>query len=253
MTARLRILLPAFIVTAGLLRAQSPPKKIFGEKPPAERLVGVWQEHTSTGEQYATFTADGRLIFKVGFKETKMTWKLDATSTPWKLELASSDDPPAIIYTVIEITAAGEFRMAVPALDRAKIPGAEELKKGQMMKRVTLESDAGIHQVVAAHLKGLAGNWEIKEGKEAAELTITADGTWRMKSPGGEDKGRFRIDVTKTPCTLDLLSTEGQGPTYTLYELKPGESLRLGRAGKTPAERPAEFGPGDALFTRKKP
>ncbi len=253
MIACLRVLLPVFILTAGSLRAQSPPKKIFGEKTPTEKLIGVWHEHTQFSEQYATFLADGRLIFKDGYKETKMTWKLDAAVTPWQLDLATDDDPPAVIFTVIEITAAGEFRMAVPALDRAKRPGIEELKKGPVMKRYTPEPHGGIHQVVEAHLKVLSGDWEIKEGGKTATLIIKTDGTFRIVTPEGEDKGRFRIDVSKVPCRIDLLSTEGKGPTHSIYEIKPADSLRLGRAGKTPAECPTAFGDGDTVFTRKKP
>ncbi len=92
----------------------------------------------------------------------------------------------------------------------------------------------------------------MKEGSETVELTFNADGTWCMKSPRAEDKGRFRIDVRKVPCGIDLVSVEGTGPTYSLYDLKPGESLRVGKAGKSPAERPATLDEGAAMqFTRK--
>ena len=176
----------------------------------------------------------------------------NASVTPWKLELTTADKPPVVMHTVIRVTA-GEFRMAPPVGDPAKMPPAEVLKKVPVMKRITLEPHAGIYQVVEAHLKGLAGAWEVKEGGETAELTFNADGTWRMKSPGAEDKGRFRIDVRKVPCGIDLLSMEGAGPTYSLYDLKPGESLRVGKAGKSPAERPATVDEGaETQFTRKK-
>ncbi len=91
---------------------------------------------------------------------TTLHYKLDAAVISWKLELTTADKPPVVLYTVIEITGAGEDRMARPSGDAAKIPGAEDLKKGPAMKRITLEPHAGIYQVVEAHLKGLAGAWE---------------------------------------------------------------------------------------------
>lgn len=242
------------LFTVSTLRAQPPPKKGTAEKTPAQQLTGVWHEHTPAGEEYATFTADGRLLMKKGYELMTLTYKLDAAAAPWKLVLTTADEPPVILHTVIEMTAAGEFRMARPSGDPAKAPGAGELKKGTSMKRITLEPHEGIHQVVEAHLKGLAGEWEANEGGETVRLTLAADGNWRMISPGWEDKGRFRIDVRKVPCGLDLLSSEGNGPTYSLYDLKPGASLRFGKAGKTPGERPAALGePGEMQFTRKKP
>ena len=248
-----RLTLSALLFAAGILRAQTPLKEPAAVKSPAEQLTGVWHEHTPAGEEYATFIADGRLIMKQGYTLTTLKWKLDAAVTPWRLELTTADKPPVVLHTVIEVTAAGEFRMARPTGDPAKAPGAEELKKGNVMKRLTLEPHAGIHQVVEAHLKALAGSWEAKEGGETVTLTLATDGTYALKSEDDIDKGRFRIDVSKVPCGIDLLSSAGNGPTYSLYDLKSGESLRFGKAGKTAEERPAALGePGETQFTRKK-
>jgi hypothetical protein len=244
-------LIPAFF-TADVSFGQATKKKESAkEESPAARFVGVWHEKTSSGDEYMTVTADGRMILKKGAETIKLTWRLDPASIPWKLELKTTTEPIGTLYTVIEIEG-GKFRMARPTGDAAMKPGAEELKQGTSMKRFDLEPNAGIHQVMEAHLKALAGTWEGRDGGERIELTLTADGTYRFKVAGEVDKGRFRIDVSKVPCVIDWLSTEGAGPKFTIYELTPDKSLRFGRAGASAAERPKAFEETDKSLTRVK-
>jgi hypothetical protein len=108
------------------------------------------------------------------------------------------------------------------------------------MQRVTLGAHSGIHQVVEASLKKLVGAWEGQDGGQTMSLTFSADGVYTMKVADLTDKGRFRIDVSKVPCGIDLLSSEGTGVKYSIFEMNAA-GLRVGKAGKNPDERPQAF------------
>ncbi len=257
----LRNILPLFVLlcAATAVHAQATKEKAedakLKTKPGAEAVVGVWRGKTATGEEYATFTADGRVILKNGpLEPMSLKYKLDVSSTPWKLDLSGTiQATPVVLYTVVDLPATGQFRMARPAIEAGKRPDAEALKAAPVLQRVTLEANAGIHQVTQAALKKVAGNWEGKDGGQTMTLTFTAEGAWSMKvAEVVVDKGRFRIDVSKVPLAVDLLSTEGTGVKYSIFEITPEGSLRTGRAAGNPEERPVKFEDASSrVFKRK--
>ena len=251
-----RLTFSFLLLCAGTVCGQITKDKPVAPPPPGETLVGVWVEATPLGDEVATFTADGRAIFKRGPEEPmKLRYKLDVSAVPWKLDLSGTiKEVDVSLYTVFDYPAADQFRMAPPSPDAKQRPGAEALQAAKgLMKRLTLEANAGIHQVVAAHLQRLAGTWEVQEGKQTMTTTFKADGTFEMKVNGSKyDAGRFRIDVTQVPCALDFLSTEGAGPSYLIYEVTAEGTLRLSGAPKKAEERPAAFGAGNDTVLKKK-
>jgi hypothetical protein len=228
-------------VTAhGQLDKDKPAKP----KPPAEAILGVWHGGTPAGDEFITFTADGRAIIQRGPAESMvMNYKVDASALPWKLDMSGRvKELDVTVFTIFDFPEPNQFRMAAPAIDQAKRPEAAALKDAKVrMKRITLGAHAGIYQVVEAHLKKLAGTWEGKDGGETVTLTFAADGAFTMKAGDFTDKGRFRIDVSKVPCAMDLLSSEGSGVKYSIYEITTEGQLRVGKAAKNPEDRQAAF------------
>jgi hypothetical protein len=223
--------------------------------PPAVGIVGLWHGKTPAGDEYVTFTADGRAILQQGAAESMtMKYKLDLSSPPLlKLDLAGTvKDTKVTLYTVFDFPSPGKFRMAPPAVEEGKRPDSKTLEGTKtVLERVTLGGHAGIYQVVDASLKKLAGTWDGKDGGQTMTLTFSTDGTYAMKVAEISDKGRFRIDVTKVPLGIDLLSSEGAGVKYSIFELN-AEGLRVGKAGKNPDERPQAFDDISARTFKKK-
>jgi uncharacterized protein (TIGR03067 family) len=234
--------------------AQQPGLKPLGElKPVDEVLPGLWMQSTPSGSECMTFTADGRLIITRGQNEKiQCRWKCDASMKPWKLDITVvGKDVVGTIYTVFEFPEKDQFRMAAPAVDVEKRPGTELLLKSPLLlKRVSLEKHGGLYQIAEVHLKGLSGTWQGITSGSKGTVTLSADGTFTMSEGGESDRGRFRIDVSKVPCKIDIVSTEGGGPSYGLYELK-GDTLKFSRVKRRPEERPADF-EGAVEFVRKK-
>lgn len=245
-------LLLLFAATAAV-RAQFPNEKTAESKPPAEAVKGVWHSATATGDEYVTFTIDGRVILKRGPEEpVTLKYKLDVSSAPWKLDLSGTfKKTPVALYSVIDFPKPRQMRMAKPATEQSKRPDSDALKAAPVMERIVLEPHAGIFQVVEATLKKLSGTWEGKDGSETVTLTFNADGEWTMKVADFTDKGRFRIDVSKLPLAIDLLSSEGTGVKYSIIEFTE-EGLRTGKAGNKPEERPKAFDDASARTFRKK-
>lgn len=253
----MKLLLPCLIVlqsAALCVRAQQPQLKPLSEVlTPAQVLPGLWVEAKPAGNEYMTFNADGSLIMTRGHHEKmKCSWKCDTSTTPWKLDITIfGKEAVGTIYTVFDFPEKGQFRFAAPAVEEPKRPGLEALQKSTLvLKRVPLEPHGGLYQVVQAHLKGFSGTWQGTTNGSRGTVTFTADGSYTMSEGSDTDKGRFRIDVSKSPCKIDMISTEGNGPRFGVYEMKDG-TLRFSRAKRTPEERPVDF-EGVTEFVRKK-
>lgn len=224
-------------------------------KPAAEAIVGVWYGTTPAGDEFITFTADGRAILQRGVGETMtMSYKVDATTQPFRLDMSGKvKDTPVEVFTVFDFPEPDQFHMAPPAIDKDKRPDAKALQDAKVrMKRITLGAHNGIYQVVEAILKKLDATWEGKDGSETVSITFAANGTYSMKVASFTDKGRFRIDVTKLPIAVDLLSSEGAGVKYSIFEFTADGHLRVGTAPVHEAERPTKFDDSSAkTYTRK--
>jgi uncharacterized protein (TIGR03067 family) len=109
-------------------------------------------------------------------------------------------------------------------------------------------------EAVQKEMKALAGTWEITKVKPAGQeeqalppgtlqLVISADGKYSEKVMGKENEnGKYTVDPSKTPKTIDLDILEGPDKgkkQFGLYELK-GDDLKIAFAepGK---ERPADL------------
>jgi len=227
---------------------QAAKEKPAAAKPPAEEILGVWVQHLPAGDEYMTFSADGHAFMKTAQQMLTMTYKLDTTSTPWKLDMTDKYEGKDLVsYTIFSFPEPGKMRMASFAAEEGKRPAAEALAKGHSFEKLTLAANGGIHQVAEAHLKKLAGSWEGKDGRETVTLTFTTDGNYTMKVADYTDKGRFRIDVSKLPAGIDLLSSEGNAILYSIYQMTPDGDLQVGKAGRTAGERPVAF---DDISTR---
>jgi uncharacterized protein (TIGR03067 family) len=80
-------------------------------------------------------------------------------------------------------------------------------------------------------------------------VTLTTDGKYVMEEGGEKQTGRFRIDVSKAPCGIDLLPDDGSAPRYSIYEIAEGK-LRFGMAKGKREERVADFA-NASEFVRK--
>jgi hypothetical protein len=244
------------LLTAGAAFGQLAKDKPAPPRPPAEALVGVWFARQTYFDEYMTFTADGRLILQRGQnQETKTgTYKTDAATPPWKLDMTLPVEGQQVtVYNIWDFPAPDQFRMARPSAEEKSRPGAEALKDSKLvMQRLSLGAHGGIFQVVQVHLKGLTGTWEGKQGKVSAAISFTADGKYTIKTDEFTDQGSFRIDVSKVPCALDLLSSEGLGPKYGIYEITAEGKLKLGHGPMKVEERPKNFdSPGTMEFIRR--
>jgi uncharacterized protein (TIGR03067 family) len=255
-TAMSRILLcfPILMAVASVACAQQPQLKPPGElKPVEEVLPGVWMQTTPAGSECMTFTEDGRLIITRGQNEKiQGRWKCDATVKPWKMDIGvGGKDFAGTLYTVFDFPEKDQFRMAAPAVAADKRPGTEQLLKSPLLlKRVSLEKHGGLFQIAQVHLKGLSGTWQGITNGSKSTVTFSADGSFIMSEGGESDKGRFRIDVSKSPTKMDIISSEGGGPSYGIYELR-GDTLKVSRVKRNPDERPTDF-EGALEFVRKK-
>lgn len=246
----LLVLLLTVAAKAQLAREQPVPPQS-----PAEAITGVWRGKTEHFEEFMTFTADGRMMLQRGPGETMTgTYKLDTATTPWKLDLTTRvKELNVTLYGLIEFPAPDQFRLSKLAPSEEERPAAEDLKNSKLvLNRIRLGPHGGIYQVVEAHLKRLDGTWEMKAARAPATLTLTKDGTYEIKTHELSDKGRFRIDVTRPPFALDLLSSEGRGPQFGIYEVSADGKLRLSNGSRSAEERPKDFtGPGTQELTRK--
>jgi uncharacterized protein (TIGR03066 family) len=243
------------LLTATAACAQLVKDKPAEAKPPAEAIVGTWHGNTGGFDEYMTFTADGRLILQRGPAETMSgTYKLDVASLPWKLDMAMKvKERDVTVYGLFDFPAPDQFRMAPPGPEEKLRPKAEALKNSQLvMTRISLGAHGGIYQVVEAHLKRLDGTWEGKSGKVSAAMTFKKDGTYSIRTDEFTDRGRFRIDVSKSPFALDLLSSEGLGPRCGIYEVSADGRLRISNGSRKAEDRPKDFeSPGTQDFRKK--
>jgi uncharacterized protein (TIGR03067 family) len=96
-------------------------------------------------------------------------------------------------------------------------------------------------------LKAMTGTWVVEkmtvEGSDFtstfAEMSLVIEGEKYTVTFGGmTDKGTFKIDVSKTPKTMDITGAEGpnKGKTYPcIYEIKDGKvTICYGMADKRP-------------------
>jgi hypothetical protein len=224
---------------------QAAPKDKPGEsKKPAETIVGVWHRKAPFADEYMTFTADGRAVMRQGAGESMLLkYTLDTSTEPWQMDLSGEKNGIAFtIFTSFDFPRADQFRMGQAVPDKEKRPGANALKESKLvMTRVKLAPHEGLHQVVEAFLKKLAGTWEGKDGAGTVTLTIATGGDYTMKVAGFTDKGRFSINVTKVPIAIDLLSSEGAGVKYSIVGFTGDGQLRVGSATANPEERETKF------------
>ena len=248
-------LLFALLAGTAAARGQLAKKLPANPQTPAEALVGVWHGSSPAGEEYMTFTADGRVFMQRGPAETMtMSYRVDASVQPWRLDLTRQvKDLTITAHTVFSFPAPDVFAMAAPSTDESKRPDAEALKNTRLkLKRITLEAHGGIYQVVEAVLKRLSGTWEGKDGKDTLTLTFSADGSYTLNVGTFTDKGRFRVDVSKPPIDIDLLSSGGGGVKYSIMEFTPEGGLKVGQSVTKKEERPTGFdSPASRVFQRK--
>jgi hypothetical protein len=243
------------LLSAAPAPAQAPRLKPLHEIiPPEQQLPGLWEGTTPSGlKEYMTFHAGGTVIMiGPGGQRAVHQWKCDTSTRPWSMDLTvEGQQGKATIFTCFDFPAADTFRMAAPALDIKKRPGAEALRASTMvMKRVPWLPNAGLHQVVQAHLKGLAGTWHSSKAGENGTITFKPGGTYVIEAEGEKESGRFRIDVTRVPCTIDMLKDDGTPPVFAIFEIKDGR-LRLGRTKPSEKERVKDFAGADELVRKK--
>ena len=234
---------------------QAPKDKKPEAKKPAEVLIGLWHGKTAGGDEYMTFTADGRVIMQRGAAESMtMKYTLNTTTAPWQMDMSGVvQGVDVTIFTVFDFPNADQFHMAPMSPDKDKRPDGNQLKESKLiMNRVTLAANEGIYQVVETYRKKLAGTWEAKQGSATITLTLTADGAYSMSVPDMADKGRFSFNVAKSPLTIDFLSTEGAAIKYSLFGLTKEGDLRIGGFGNSPETRPKALEDGGGLTLKRK-
>ncbi len=71
----------------------------------------------------------------------------------------------------------------------------------------------------------LQGTWNTKKGP-VKDMVMTIDGNkFSLKSEGQEFKGTFVIDSSKTPKTMDLTVTGGEGVELSEYKGKTSKAI----------------------------
>ena len=97
------------------------------------------------------------------------------------------------------------------------------------MKRLLLALFAAASSLLAADLSSFNGTWVIKSaeingdvvtggGFDAIVMTLK-DGAYVYEGSEGTAKGKFTVDFTKTPATMDVTETEGQNVGRTLLAI----------------------------------
>ena len=112
----------------------------------------------------------------------------------------------------------------------------------------------GTWQAVSAE-----GNGEARPEDEAKELKVVFEGdeVFAVKPTGEEPRVKFKLDASKKPKTIDLISIEGpdKGKTAAgIYSLKNGQlRVCINMFGKDTTQRPKKFktqaGDGTVLAT----
>lgn len=108
------------------------------------------------------------------------------------------------------------------------------------MKRLLLACFVAATSLFAADLSSFNGTWIIQSleangspqtGDAIDSIVMTLkDGTYEYNSNDANAKGKFTVDLSKTPATMDVTETEGGNVGRTLFavvELTPGEPPRL--------------------------
>ena len=109
----------------------------------------------------------------------------------------------------------------------------------------------------AAEAKKLEGTWEIEtivvKGKEIpapkgkGSIVFAKDMKVIMKDPKGNKDGTFKIDVGKSPKTLDLIESKDGEKMQVIYEID-GDKMKWGFSGDGPkGTRPTAFD-GDGVI-----
>jgi uncharacterized protein (TIGR03067 family) len=110
-------------------------------------------------------------------------------------------------------------------------------------------------EALKKEMKDLTGTWEVTKVKVAGmdeqalppgtlQLVFTADGKYSEKIMGKENEnGKYTVDPSKTPKTIDLDILEGMDKgkkQLGLYELK-GDDLKIAFAEPGGKDRPADL------------
>jgi uncharacterized protein (TIGR03067 family) len=105
----------------------------------------------------------------------------------------------------------------------------------------------------AAEAKKLEGTWEIvafenkgekKEARKGGSIVFAKDMKITMKDPKGEKKGKYKIDVSKDPKTLDLIELKDgkEGEVMQMIYAVEGDAMKWGFSAEGPkGKRPTSF------------
>lgn len=134
------------------------------------------------------------------------------------------------------------------------------------MKRFLLFLVAGLFPLLAADLASFNGTWVIKSaemngadasggGFDSIVMTLK-DGTYVFESNDATAKGKFTVDFTKTPATMDVTEEEGQNVGRVLVAITElttdGWRAAYGFGGTRPTEFKTSDGDGVVVASYKR-
>jgi uncharacterized protein (TIGR03067 family) len=112
---------------------------------------------------------------------------------------------------------------------------------------------------LSKEMKSLQGTWvlvtadgqSVEGSGTEIDLSVTGDTYAQIANGQVVERGRIKLDASKTPIAIDLMIQEGDDANKTqLGVLQMGEgtiTCKLGTPGAT--ERPKDFAPSDGAFT----
>lgn len=201
-----------------------PPKPAAPPANDLDAIVGTWkvagfevdgrpvQLPPGQAEGWMTFTRDGVVrstgMGKGGKRESKFT--LDPAASPKAMDIRGGNPPGPDKATLGVYELDGDtLRLCFGPADGARptaLKGPGVLTSVCVLKRVK-EGDGPVAPPTG---KGdLVGTWRTKptilNGSNQYRFTFGRDGTTRgVGGPAGETKGKYTIDTTTTPHTIDL-------------------------------------------------
>jgi uncharacterized protein (TIGR03067 family) len=111
---------------------------------------------------------------------------------------------------------------------------------------------------LSKEMKALQGTWMIttangqsSDGSNEVDFAVTGDSYSQVVNGQVVERGKFKIDASKTPIAIDLMIQEGDDANKTqIGVIQIGEgtiTAKLATPGAT--ERPKDFNPSDDSFT----
>lgn len=240
----------------GISCAQLAPREPFVPQPPAGILPGVWQGDTAAGTEFATFTAEGRVIFKRARETLDMRYTIDVSTVPWKLNMTQRSGGRSVtIYTVFDFPDADCLHLAEAQPEEARRPGAAELRASTLfLQRIRPGNHTGPRDAIRASLERLSATWECGEGQVPVTLTLTPGGHYEMKTAGVTDRGSFWLSLDQASCRIHFLSSEGNGFSTVACDDSPQGLLRIVWLDPKDAVNAPDFStPAARTFRKKEP